>query len=83
VDPMTPAELKRLAAIRADLASGRAREAREGAGISVAEMAAAISASHPVTPQAVSAWELHRRVPRAAGALAYGKALAALERRGA
>jgi transcriptional regulator with XRE-family HTH domain len=80
---MTPAELRRLAAIRADLASGRAREAREAANVTVAEMAAAISDAIPVTPQAVSLWELNRRRPGAARALAYARTLAALARRAA
>jgi DNA-binding transcriptional regulator YiaG len=78
---VTPAELRRLAAIRADLASGRARQARESAGVSVTEMAAAISDTIPVTAQAVSNWELKRRVPGAVRALAYARTLAMLAKR--
>jgi DNA-binding transcriptional regulator YiaG len=80
VEAVTPAELKRLSAVRADLASGRARQVREDAEVSLAEMAATISDTIKTTPQAVSAWELARRRPGAVRALAYGKALAALPR---
>jgi hypothetical protein len=57
VTALPHAGLKRLAAIRADLASGHAREAREATGVTVAEIAAATSAMARTTPQAVSACE--------------------------
>lgn len=76
---MTPADLKRITAIRADLASGRAREARERTGATVAEIAATMSGTVRTTPQAVSAYELGQTTPGTARALAYAKALAAAE----
>jgi hypothetical protein len=75
---VTVAELSRIAAIRPGLASGRARDAREDVGVTVAEMADAISSTIPVASQAVSYWELGRRVSGAARALACARALAAL-----
>ena len=69
---MTVAGLRRIAAIRPGLASGRARDAREDVGVTVAEVAGAIDRIIPVTSQAraVSYGELRRRVPGAARALA-------------
>ena len=54
------------------------RDAREDVGVTVAEMAGAISSTIPVTSQAVSYWVLGRRVSGAARALARARALAAL-----
>jgi DNA-binding transcriptional regulator YiaG len=71
---MRPADLAVIARTRGALASGAAREAREAARLSAAEVAAAIGVSR----QSVHAWEWGRKVPSAANALAYGRALAAL-----
>lgn len=66
--------LARIAAIRADLASGVARERRLRAGIRNVEFAAVLG----VTRSAVSQWEHGNRVPSADSALAYGEALESL-----
>jgi transcriptional regulator with XRE-family HTH domain len=71
---MSRRDLARIAQVRADLAAGRAREARIAAGIKVGEVARELG----VTPQAVSQWEFGRRVPGAAHALAYGRLLDAV-----
>jgi DNA-binding transcriptional regulator YiaG len=73
---MRPADLALVARTRADLTSGRARAAREQAGVSIREFAAALE----VTRQAVSAWERGQRRPDADHALAYGKLLASVTR---
>ena len=72
------AELGRIAMIGPGVAPGRARDAREEAGVTEAGMADAISSTIPVTSQAVSYWELGRRVSGAAGVLACARALGAL-----
>ena len=79
---VTVAELNRVAAVCPGLAPGRARDAREDVDVTVAEMADAISGTIPVTSEAVSCWELGRRVSGAARALACARALAALTRGG-
>ena len=73
---MTRRDLALIAQTRAQLADGSARLRREAAGIRVGEMAAALD----VSPQAVSMWESARRVPTAANALAYARAMAAVAR---
>jgi DNA-binding transcriptional regulator YiaG len=69
-------DLARIAQVRADLASGRAREARIATGLKVGEVAAELG----VTPQAVSQWESGRRVPGTVHALAYGRLMDAIAR---
>lgn len=76
---MRPSDLAAAVRVRADLASDAAREAREAAGITAADMARALGVSR----QAVSSWETGTAVPTPEHALAYGKALAALERKAA
>ena len=77
--PVRPADLSLIAQTRADLRSGRAREAREAASIRLGEAAQSLGVSHA----AVSQWESGRTVPTAAHALAYGKLLRDLARRAA
>jgi DNA-binding XRE family transcriptional regulator len=68
--------------IRADLASGKARQARIDAGVSGAEMARELQRrGHRVTPQAVFYWETGVNTPTVEHALAYGRVLAALAKR--
>ena len=70
--------------IRADLASGKARQARIDAGVSGAEVARELQRrGHGVTPQAVFYWETGKNTPTIEHALAYGRVLAALGRRAA
>jgi DNA-binding transcriptional regulator YiaG len=76
---MRPAELAIVAATRADLASGTAREAREAAGLSRAEFAEALGVSR----QTVGNWETGRVKPTAEHALAYGRLLARLGKKAA
>ena len=76
VDPVRPSDLAAVSRVRASLKSGSARTARDAAGVSSAEMAAALGVSR----QSVSAWEAGRSVPSAAHALAYARALAAIMR---
>jgi DNA-binding XRE family transcriptional regulator len=71
---MRPTDLATAVRIRADLASDAARESREAAGVTAADIARVVG----VTRQSVSAWERGREVPTIAHALAYGRALAAL-----
>ena len=68
---MRPSDLALIAQMRADLASGRAREAREAAGVRQSEVAAALGVSRP----AVSQWESGKSAPDTAHALAYGRLL--------
>lgn len=70
---MRRSDLALIARTRAELASGTARQARQAAGISAAELAAAAGVSR----QSVSAWERGTAVPSAPHALAYARALAA------
>lgn len=76
---MTKRDLALIAETRAALADGSARARREAARIRLVEMAAACD----VSPAAVSMWERALREPGAEGALAYGRALAAAERKAA
>jgi len=71
---MRPIDLATAVRIRADLASDAARESREAAGVTAADIARVIGVSR----QSVSAWERGREVPTIPHALAYGRALAAL-----
>lgn len=68
---MRPSDLAAAVRVRADLASDAAREAREKAGITAADMARALGVSR----QAVSSWETGAAVPTLEHALAYGKVL--------
>lgn len=72
---MNRRELAIIAETRAALADGTARARREAAGIRQAEFAKVLG----VAPSAVSQWESGKRTPGTAHALAYGKALAAVE----
>jgi transcriptional regulator with XRE-family HTH domain len=73
-------DLVLIARVRDDLRTGRARQEREAAGLKVAEIAERAG----VTPAAVRLWERcgpdgkPLRVPDAAHALAYGRALEAV-----
>jgi DNA-binding XRE family transcriptional regulator len=69
-----PSDLAAAVRIRADLTSDAAREAREAAGVTAADMARSVGVSR----QAVSSWETGAVVPTLEHALAYGRALAAL-----
>jgi DNA-binding XRE family transcriptional regulator len=73
-----PADLAAAVRIRADLASDAAREAREAAGITAADMARTLGVSR----QAVSSWETGAVVPTLEHALAYGRVLRELARTG-
>lgn len=73
---MRPSELTLIAQTRADLVSGRARDAREAAGVRQSEVAAALGVSRP----AVSQWESGKSAPDTAHALAYGRLLRDLAR---
>jgi DNA-binding XRE family transcriptional regulator len=72
-----PSDLAAAVRMRADLASDAAREARESAGITAADMARALGVSR----QAVSSWETGAAVPTVGHALAYARTLAMLARR--
>ena len=74
---MRPIDLATAVRIRTDLASHTSRESREAAGVTAADIARVIGVSR----QSVSAWECGREVPTIPHALAYGRALAALDRR--
>jgi DNA-binding XRE family transcriptional regulator len=76
---MRSSDLALISVTRADLVNGRARGARESAGINQTEMASALG----VTRQAVSHWETGRSSPSAAHALAYGRLLRQLAKRAA
>ena len=71
---MRPIDLASAVRIRTDLASHAARQSREAAGVTAADMARVVGVSR----QSVSAWETGREVPTIPHALAYGRALAAL-----
>lgn len=73
---MRPSDLALIAQTRADLRSGRAREARAVAGVRQSEVAEALS----VTRTAVSHWEAGRSTPDSGHALAYGRLLRDLAR---
>lgn len=74
---MRPSDLAAAVRTRAELASDAARETREAAGVTAADIARTIG----VTRQAVSSWETGAVVPTVEHALAYAKTLAALARR--
>jgi DNA-binding XRE family transcriptional regulator len=74
-----PSDLAAAARIRADLKSGKAREARIAAGVSAADVARVLG----VSEQAVFYWETKRNTPTIEHALAYGRVLAALAKRAA
>lgn len=76
---MNRRDLALIAETRAALADGSARERRELARIRLSEMAAACE----VSPAAVSMIERGQRSPGTVLALAYGRALAAAERKAA
>lgn len=76
---MRSADLALVAATRADLASGRARQSRVDAGVRQADVAETIG----VTRQAVSKWEAGLCSPSAPHALAYGRLLRQLARQAA
>ena len=76
---MRAVDLALVSAIRAELADGRARMAREDAGVRQADVAAVLGVSR----QAVSKWEAGLCSPSAPHALAYGKLLRQLARRAA
>jgi DNA-binding XRE family transcriptional regulator len=71
---MRPADLATAVRVRAELASDAARESREAAGVTAADIARVVGVSR----QSVSSWESGSVVPTVAHALAYGRALAAL-----
>ena len=64
-----------LARLRADLASGKAREVRERARLSQADVARAIGVGQPV----VANWESGRRTPQREHAIKYAALLLELE----
>jgi len=74
-----PSDLAAAAKTRVALRAGSARLTRIQSGVSAAEIARAVGVSRTT----VGDWEAGRKVPTAEHALAYGKALAALERRAA
>jgi transcriptional regulator with XRE-family HTH domain len=67
-----------LARLRADMASGRAREVRERARLSQAEVAEAVGVTQPT----VAGWESGRRKPHGDRAARYADLLARLEQAG-
>lgn len=81
---MRPADLAAATRVRADLKSGKARQARIDAGVSGAEVTRELQrrGCH-VTAQAVFYWEVGENTPTVEHALAYGRVLAALTPRGA
>ena len=76
---MRAADLALIARTRGDLATGRARQLRVDAGVSLAEVAAVLKVSR----QAAGQWETGRTRPSAVHALAYGRLLARLTDRAA
>lgn len=76
---MRPADLALIAATRSDLASGRARQAREAARVTQTEMAGTLG----VHRSAIGHWESGRCAPGAAHALAYGRLLRTLGKKAA
>lgn len=64
-----------LARLRADVASGRAREIRERARLSQAELAEAVGVKQPT----VAGWESGRKMPHGEPAARYAALLARLE----
>ncbi len=76
---MNHQDLTLITETRRALADGSAKARRIASGVRQVEMAAVLG----VSPSTVSQYESGRRVPDAARALAYDKALAAAERRAA
>jgi transcriptional regulator with XRE-family HTH domain len=76
---VTKQELDLIVATRRALADGSAKQRRQAARLSQTEMAARCEVGQP----AVSGWENNHRTPRTHHALAYGRALAAAERKAA
>jgi len=74
---MRTSDLAAAAAVRGQLQSGAARQARKAAGVSAADVARAVKVSRAT----VSDWETGRKMPTAEHALAYGRVLAALRER--
>lgn len=74
---MNRRDLELIVATRAALKNQSARARRAAAGVRQVEMAAVCG----VSPSTVSQWEAGLRSPAADHALAYGRALAAAERR--
>lgn len=64
-----------LARLRADVASGRAREVRERSRLSQAEVAEAVGVTQPT----VAGWEAGRKMPHGERAARYADLLARLE----
>jgi DNA-binding XRE family transcriptional regulator len=79
IGAVTRAELELIAATRAGLADGSAKERRKRARITQTEMAARCG----VGQSSVSGWESGGKVPRTEHALAYGRTLPAAERKAA
>lgn len=75
---MRPSDLAAAVRTRAELASKAAREARENAEITAADMARTIG----VTRQSVSSWETGATEPTLEHALAYGRVLRELAKSG-
>ena len=79
LDLVRPSDLAAATRIRDDLRNGTARERRIASGHTGADMARVLH----VTPQAVFWWETDQATPTVPHALAYGRALAAVERKAA
>ncbi len=71
---MTHHDLQALTTMRAALTSGEAEALRRRAGLSRAELGAAVGVSR----EAVQKWELGDRIPRGDAALRYARLLARL-----
>lgn len=78
---MTLTDAERLGWLRATVGSdpGAVRAIRVAAGLSNAELAAAVG----VTPSCLGRWERGERIPRGPRALDYARALARLQKRAA
>lgn len=73
---MTPQDLQALSTMRAALITGQAEQLRRGAGLSRAEVGAAVGVSR----EAVQKWELGDRTPRGDAAVRYARLLTRLAR---
>jgi len=78
IDGETAEEAVMLARLRADTASGRAREIRKRARLSQSEVAAAVGVTQPT----VGAWEAGRMMPHGKAAAAYAALLERLAKIG-
>lgn len=76
---MRPSDLGVVISVRAELRSGGARKIRERLDITAAEMGRAVGVSRTT----IGDWEAGRKRPTDLHALAYGRALAAAERKAA